>query len=48
MALIKLLILDDDDEYSFNLCNYLTHHYSETRVIAKAEVVILRQPLLLF
>jgi len=30
MALIKLLILDDDDEYSFNLCNYLTHNYSET------------------
>jgi len=33
MAIIKLLILDDDDEYSFNLCNYLTHNYSETLLI---------------
>ncbi len=33
MALIKLLILDDDNEYSFNLCNYLTHHYSETLLV---------------
>jgi cellulose biosynthesis protein BcsQ len=33
MALIKLLILDDDDEYSFNLCNYLTHNYSETLLV---------------
>lgn len=33
MALIKLLILDDDDEYSFNLCNFLTHHYSEKLLV---------------
>lgn len=33
MAFIKLLILDDDDEYSFNLCNYLTHNYSETLLV---------------
>lgn len=33
MALIKLLILDDDDEYSFNLSNYLTHNYSETLLV---------------
>ncbi|MHB8062054.1 MAG: AAA family ATPase [Ruminiclostridium sp.] len=33
MALIKLLILDDDDEYSFNLCNYLTHNYSEALLV---------------
>ncbi len=33
MALIKLAILDDDDEYSFNLCNYLTHNYSETLLV---------------
>jgi len=33
MALIKLLILDDDDEYSFNLCNYLTHNYSDTLLV---------------
>ncbi|AEY65732.1 ATPase [Clostridium sp. BNL1100] len=30
MALIKLLIIDDDNEYSINLCNFLTHSYSET------------------
>lgn len=33
MALIKLLIFDDDDEYSFNLCKYLTHNYSETFIV---------------
>lgn len=33
MALIKLLILDDDNEYSFNLCNYLTHHYPEMLLV---------------
>ena len=33
MALIKLLIFDDDDEYTFNLCNFLTHHYSETLLV---------------
>lgn len=33
MALIKLLILDDDDEFSFNLCNFLTHNYSETFLV---------------
>ncbi len=33
MALIKLLILDDDDEYSSNLCNYLTHNYSEILLV---------------
>jgi cellulose biosynthesis protein BcsQ len=33
MALIKLAILDDDDEYSFNLCNYLTHNYSEMLLV---------------
>lgn len=33
MALIKLFIFDDDDEYSFNLCNFLTHHYSETLLV---------------
>jgi cellulose biosynthesis protein BcsQ len=33
MALIKLLILDDDEEYSFNLCNYLTHNYPETLLV---------------
>lgn len=33
MALIKLFILDDDDEYSFNLCNYLTHNYFETFLV---------------
>jgi len=33
MALIKLLILDDDDEYSINLCNYLTHNYQETLLV---------------
>lgn len=29
MGLIKLLIIDYDDEYSFNLCNYLTLNYSD-------------------
>lgn len=33
MALIKLLILDEDEEYSFNLCNYLTHNYSEILLV---------------
>jgi cellulose biosynthesis protein BcsQ len=33
MALIKLLIFDDDDEYSSNLCKFLTHHYSETLLV---------------
>jgi cellulose biosynthesis protein BcsQ len=33
MALIKLLIFDEDDEYSLNLCNYLTHHYSEILLV---------------
>ncbi len=33
MALIKILILDDDDEYSSNLSNYLTHHYSQTLLV---------------
>ncbi len=30
MALIKLLIIDEDNEYSISLCNFLTHNYSET------------------
>ncbi|ACL74884.1 AAA family ATPase [Ruminiclostridium cellulolyticum] len=30
MALIKILIVDEDDEYSISLCNFLTHNYSET------------------
>ncbi len=30
MALIKLLIFDEDNEYSISLCNFLTHSYSET------------------
>jgi hypothetical protein len=33
MALIKLLVLDDDEEYCYNLCNHLTHNYSETFII---------------
>ncbi|MDF2988689.1 MAG: ATPase involved in chromosome partitioning [Eubacterium sp.] len=33
MSLIKLIILDDDDEYSFNLCNFLTHNYPETLLV---------------
>lgn len=33
MALIKLLILDEDDEYSSNLCKYLTHNYSEKLLV---------------
>lgn len=33
MSLIKLMILDDDDEYSFNLCNSLTHDFSETLLV---------------
>ncbi len=33
MSLIKLMILDDDDEYSFNLCNSLTHNFSETLLV---------------
>ena len=30
MSLIKLIIMDDDDEYSFNLCSFLTHNYSDS------------------
>ncbi len=30
MALIKLLIIDEDNEYSISLCNFFTHSYSET------------------
>ncbi|WP_242835334.1 hypothetical protein [Ruminiclostridium papyrosolvens] len=30
MTLIKLLIIDEDNEYSISLCNFLTHSYSET------------------
>jgi len=33
MALIKLLILDDDEEYSSNLCTFLTHNHSETLLV---------------
>lgn len=33
MALIKLLIFDEDDEYSISLCNFLTHSYSETLMV---------------
>lgn len=33
MALIKILLIDVDDEYSFNLCNFLTHNYSETLLV---------------
>lgn len=33
MALIKLLIMDEDDEYSFNLCKYLTHNYPEKLLV---------------
>lgn len=33
MALIKLLLFDDDDEYSSSLCNFLTHNYSETFLV---------------
>ncbi len=33
MSLIKILLLDDDDEYSSNLCNFLTHNYSETMLV---------------
>ncbi|OPX46272.1 CobQ/CobB/MinD/ParA nucleotide binding domain protein [Ruminiclostridium hungatei] len=34
MALIKLMIVDDDDEYSFNLCNSLTHNFSEILLVS--------------
>lgn len=33
MALINLAILDDDDAYSFSLCNYLTHNFSEMLLV---------------
>lgn len=33
MSLIKLIIMDDDDEYSFNLCSFLTHNYSESLLV---------------
>ena len=33
MSLIKIMIMDDDDEYSFNLCNSLTHNFSETLLV---------------
>lgn len=34
MSLIKLMILDDDDDYSFNLCNFLTHNFPETLLVS--------------
>lgn len=33
MALIKIVIFDTDDEYSFNLCNSLTHSFSDKFVV---------------
>ncbi len=33
MALIKLLLFDDDYEYCLNLCNYLTHNFKETLIV---------------
>ncbi|PYG88459.1 MinD-like ATPase involved in chromosome partitioning or flagellar assembly [Ruminiclostridium sufflavum DSM 19573] len=33
MALIRLIIFDDDNEYSFSLCNFLTHNFSETLLV---------------
>jgi MinD-like ATPase involved in chromosome partitioning or flagellar assembly len=34
MAFIKLLILDEDGEYAFNLCTFLTHNYPETLLVS--------------
>ncbi len=34
MALIKLLIIDEDNEYLITLCNFLTHSYSETFAVS--------------